>query len=210
MRSSTLGHSGIAASLVLFLCPFSGCDAAAAAKGRTQVIEQQIMDLMKKLDSLDERSRMKLISEVDEQRNELLRVLVKYVDTSPSKNVQAAAIYMIGRQRLSDGVGDLVRRIDFEPEQPSRGALPLWEHFPAMEALISIGKPSVRPCLELLATDENDLHRTLAVKVIRYVEGADIALFILQNTVASERDAKRRANLADAQARMQKLVHETR
>ena len=200
----------LAASSILFLSPVFECDAASAAKGRTQVIEQQIMDLMKNLDTLDERSRTKLISQVDEQRNELLGVLLKYLDTSSSKNVQAAAIYMIGRHRLSDGVGDLIRHIDFEPGEPSRiGALPLWEQFPAMEALITIGKPSVKPALELLATDGNDLRRTLAVKVIRYIEGADIALFILQKTRASERDAKRMAMLADAQARMQKLVDET-
>jgi hypothetical protein len=53
------------------------------------------------------------------------------------------------------------------------------------------------------------IRRTLAVKVIRYIEGADIALFILQKTRASEHDANRKAMLADAQARIQKLVNET-
>ena len=78
-----------------------------------------------------------------------------------------------------------------------------------MEALITIGKPSVKPTLELLATDANDLRRTLAVKVVRYVEGADVALFILQNTQASEQDARRKAMLAEAYARLQKLISET-
>src|SRR5579863_9733669 len=104
----------VVAIAVSYLGAVCACNAANVAKGRTQVIEQQVMDMMKKLDSLDERSRMQLISQVDEQRNELLTVLRKYVDTSPSKNVQAAAMYMIGRQRLSEGVGDLIRRIDFD------------------------------------------------------------------------------------------------
>ena len=72
------------------------------------MIEPQIMDLMNKLDGLDARARMKLLAQVDKQRNELLGVLLKHLGTSPSKNVQAAAIYLIGRHRLTDGVADLV------------------------------------------------------------------------------------------------------
>jgi len=203
-------YSKIAIGIILFLVLISDRDDARAMKEGAQVIDQQITDVMKKLDSLDDRSRMKLISQVDEQRSELLGVLVNYLDTSPSKNVQAAAIYMIGRHRLSDGVDELMRHIDFQSDEPLRGALPLWEKFPSMEALITIGNPSVKPCLELLATDENDLHRTLAVKVIRYVESADVALFVLQQAQASEKDVKRKEMLADALDRMQKLVKETR
>ena len=136
------------------------------------------MELMKRLDTLDERSRMKLLSTVDQQRNELLGVLLTQLGTSPSKNVRAGAIYLIGRNRLSDGVDELARWIDFAPgsDQKIPEPEPLWEKYPAMEALITIGKPSVKPALELLATDADDTRRTLAVKVIRYVEGADAAL----------------------------------
>jgi len=176
------------------------------------MIEQQVMDMMKKLDTLDERSRMKLLSQVDEQRLELLGVLLKHLGTSPSKNVQAAAIYLIGRHRLSDGVGELIQRIDFAPGTERRipEPEPLWEKYPAMEALISIGKPSVRGAIELLATDPNDLRRSLAVKVVRYVEGADVAEVVLQKAQAAEQDATRKALLQDALLRLQKLVQETR
>ena len=174
--------------------------------GEVFMIEQEIMILLKSLDTLDERTRMQLLSKVDEQRSELLSVLIKYLDTSPSINVQAAAIYLIGRHRLAEGVGELIRRIDFDVSgQAIRGAEPLWEQYPAMEALITIGKPSLRAALQSLATETDDLRRTLAVKVIRYVEGAEVAYFILDHTYAAENDAVRKANLADARARLSKL-----
>ncbi len=178
-------------------------------KGESEVIEQEVMELMRELDTLDERSQMKLLSKVDEQRNELLGVLLKHLGTSSSINVQAAAIYLIGRHRLSDGVGELIKRIDFDTGgQPKRGARPLWERYPAMEALITIGRPAVRVTVELLATDTNDLRRNLAVKVVRYVEDAEIAEFILKRAHASESDPIRKANLKEALSRLERLEKE--
>ena len=39
------------------------------------MIEQEIMELMKSLDTMDERAQVRLVSKVDEQRDELLSVL---------------------------------------------------------------------------------------------------------------------------------------
>ena len=201
----------IAASTILLLAYLTNWGSPDDRQGETHMIEQQVMDLMKKLDTLDERSRTKLLSQVDEQRNELLGVLLKHLGTSSSKNVQAGAIYLIGRHRLADGVNELIRRIDFDPgRQPQPGPEPLWEQYPAMEALITIGKPSVRGATELLATDQNDLRRSLAVKVIRYIEGADVAEFILQKAGAAERDRTRKTLLQDALLRLQKLINQTK
>jgi len=174
-------------------------------------IGQELTDMMKQLDTLDERSRMRLLSQVDEQRREMLAVLVKHLDTSRSQNVKAAAIYLIGRYRLSDGVNELIKRLDFDSgARPARGPEPLWEQYPAVEALITIGQPSVPAVKELLATDPNDLRRSLAVKVLRYVEGPDVADFILRNAQANETDAARNANLSEARQRLRRLVEETR
>jgi hypothetical protein len=201
----------IAAMAVLFspLGPIHGV--ADEKKGEVPVIEQQILELMKKLDALDERSRMQLLSQIDAQRNELLGVLLKQLGSSPSKNVQAAALYLIGRHHLSDGVSELIRRIDFDSGRlTDHGPEPLWEQYPAMEALITMGKPSVPAAIELLAADKNDLRRNLAVKVIRYVEGADVAEFVLQRAEAKESDASRKSMLSDALVRLRQLIQQTR
>lgn len=202
----------VAAAAILVTVYVAECNALADRKGEMTMIEQQVMDIMKKLDTLDERSRMKLLSQVDTQRNELLGILLKHLGTSSSKNVQAAAIYLIGRHRLSDGVGELILRIDFAARSERRipEPEPLWEEYPALEALITIGRPSISVAINLLATDPNDLRRTLAVKVIRYVEGPEVAEFILQRAEATESDVNRKAMLNDALLRLRKLIQQTR
>ena len=178
----------------------------------TQMINKELIELMNRLDTLDDRSRFKALSEVDEQRNELLGILLKHLGTSSSEDVQAAAIFLIGRHRLSDGVSELVHRIDFvaQSHEKSPRAEPLWEKYPAMEALIEIGTPSIRHALELLSTDTNDIRRMLAVKVIRYVEGPDVAAFIMQSASNNARDGNRKLLLDDALARLRKLVQATK
>jgi hypothetical protein len=192
---------------VLFLIGVvEGCSGIDDKKGDMTVIEQEVMSLMKKLDTLDERSRMKLLSQADEQRNELLGVLLKHLGTSPSKNVQAAAIYLIGRHHLSDGVAELIRCIDFDPgREPQPGPEPLWEQYPAMEALITIGWPSVPAVIELLTTEEDNLRRDLAVKVIRYATNSEVAKFILERAHKIESDPNRKGNLQDALMCLNKL-----
>jgi hypothetical protein len=181
------------------------------AKGSQEMIDQQTLELMSKLDSLDDRSRMQLLAHVDEQRSELCASLLKQLRTSSSKNIQAASIYLIGRHRFSEAAEELTRRIDFAPStQPWIGSEPLWEKYPAMEALITIGLPSIPPTIELLATDSNDLRRSLAVKVVLHVQGPDVSGFILERAYAKERDPKRKANLQDAVSRLEQLIHPTK
>jgi len=184
----------------------AGETAPGSAKGNTSMIDQETVQLMSRLDTLDERSRIKLVSQVDDQRNQLLNILVKYIDTSPSTNVRAAAIYIIGRHRLSEAAPELIQHIDFDAgEAPRSGSLPLWGRFPAAEALITIGLPSVAPAIELLASDANELRRDLATKVIRYVEGYDVSKFILDRAFSAETGANRKARLAEAVARLERL-----
>lgn len=184
--------------------------AVAQQKGRAPMIEQEVMDMMKALDGMDERSRMKYLSQVDEQRNELRAALVKCLDTSASRNVQVAAIYLLGRHRFSEAVPELIKRIDFDAgETPKKMAEPLWERYPAMEALIAIGRPSIPAALELLATDGNGLRRDLAVKVIRYVEDAELARIVIERAQTVETDARRKVGLQEALSRLQRLGQAT-
>ena len=162
-------------------------------------MNQESIALMKQLDTLDSRARVRLLSSVDQQRNELLAVLLQHVGGAASKDVQASAMYLIGRHRLPGGVDALMTRIDFEDAPPPvPSAEPLWERYPAMEALITLGKPSIPAALNLLATEDNDLRRRLAAKVIQYVEDAELAKFILQRATSRETDQQRQMRLADA------------
>jgi hypothetical protein len=186
------------------------CGAVDKRRGEAKAMSQQELDWITHLDAMDDQTRMRHLSQVDEERLAVLGALLRQLDSSASKNVQAAAIYLIGRYHFSQGVPELIRRIDVDTgDQPKKAAEPLWERYPAMEALITIGLPSVQPAIELLATDTDELRRTLAAKVVRYVEGPDVARFVLDRACTKETDPKRKANLKNAAARIEKLIQET-
>jgi hypothetical protein len=169
-------------------------------KGGAPVIEKEVIELMQNLDRLDEPARMKLLADVDRQRTDLLGALLRQLGTSTSPEVQAAAIFLIGRHHLVGGVPELLRRIDFAPPKPRISEPePLWETYPAMEALINIGQPAIPGGILLLATDNNDRRRSLALKVIRYVmQDTETARFILRRAEAVEKDPARKAMLQKA------------
>src|SRR5690606_730412 len=92
-----------------------------------------------------------------------------------------------------------LRHIEFDaPYDEPMHREPLWERYPALGALIHIGKPSVGPTVDMLAEDENDLRRNLAVRVLRAVEGTEFARMILERRMREEEDLGRKAKLADA------------
>ncbi|HEV3037093.1 MAG TPA: HEAT repeat domain-containing protein [Candidatus Angelobacter sp.] len=176
-------------------------------KGTGDVIEQQIIDMLRQLDSLDERSRAKLLSQVDEQRNELFGVLLMQLHRNPSKYTQAAVIFLMGRNRLSEAVGELTKRIDFDAgRQPETAAESLWQRYPAVDALTTIGNSSLPPILELLETDSVELRRELAIRVLRRIEGADVAHYILETRLERTLDVQKRRQLQDALSRLQKQM----
>ena len=181
---------------------------AESQKGEEPVIEQQIAELMGQMDQLDEDGRMRLLSRTDEQRSVLLGVLLKRIGTSDSKSVQAAAIYLIGANRLEQGAYDLIQRIDFDMGERRSPVTrePLWERYPAMEALIKIGQRGVQQALELLAKEDQPLRRDLAIKVMRYSTDADVATLILQRAHSQEADPRRKARLKGALSRLEAML----
>jgi len=174
----------------------------------TTMITKEIMELMGQLDQMDERSMMQLLSDIDNQRNDLLAILVKYLGKGDSSNVQAASIYLIGRHRLSNGVTTLYQWIDFEPNGGPRkkSPKPLWDKYPALEALINIGRPSIPLALDLLANEQAKLRRDLALKVMVYVEDAEIAKLILNRAFENENDPIKKSNLEDALMRLPEII----
>ena len=174
-------------------------------KGGATMGEKEITELMRNLELLNDSARMRLLSDVDRQRKDLLAALLKQMGTTSSSNVQAAVMFLIGRHRLTEGVTELTRRIDFAaPSQGIPEPEPLWETYPAMEALISIGQPAIPSMIRLLATENNDNRRNLALKVIRYVEqDVDVARCRLNRAEAEENDVGRKAMLRRAQSQFE-------
>jgi hypothetical protein len=90
------------------------------------------------------------------------------------------------------------------PQQPQFQLIDMYEPF-AVTALIKIGKPASVECLKRLSLMSNDKkdtfdpeRRDLLLRVIRKVEGDDVACFMLKNAIEKEQDKDKKANLAAA------------
>ena len=172
---------------------------------------EQIKEVLSKLDSLDEYSQMKLLSNIDAQRTNILGILLTELGTTTSKKVQTGCIYLIGALRFSDGVNELINRIDFDVGERNHEIHrePLWERYPAMEALIKIGKPSVQPILNLLSQEKDELRIDLAIKVLRYVEGPEMSMILLENYYKSSKNIEKRNILKKAILKLKQLIKQT-
>lgn len=163
----------------------------------------EIDDLMQRLPTLDGQAQGAALSQVEVQRAELRSRLELHAEKGSTPFVRAAAMYLMGRHRLDECVPYLLRHIEFDaPHEVPSHREPLWERYPAIEALVHIGKPSVLSTVDMLAEEEDDLRRNLAVRVLRGIEGTDFARQILERRMAEEDDLGRKAKLADAMERL--------
>ncbi|HEX4122039.1 MAG TPA: hypothetical protein VH619_15580 [Verrucomicrobiae bacterium] len=92
------------------------------------------------------------------------------------------AIYLLGSLRTLDlqSINILIENIDFKAEKfdrllKTRISVIRWGLYPAQEALIKIGKPTIAPISNHLPIETNELRRRLLCDVLRKVEGSQSA-----------------------------------
>ena len=163
------------------------------------MFEEKITSLLAEIDSVDQQTCMKILSNIDVERNNVSGILLTKLGTVNSINEKAALIYLIGRYKLDDCVNDLIQYIDFNTgDKPMKGPLPLWEQYPAMEALINIGLPSINPVIELLSKETDKERCELALKILRYLKDAEFGKFILEEAIKKEEEKGRKSLLENA------------
>lgn len=148
--------------------------------------------------------------------NALIAVLEKSFDKQNKTLVGeggAEAARLLGELRATEAVKPLVDIIDIGP-------MAVWEKsiesmFPCYAALVEIGKPASRECLKRLTTEkvkegaENWRSKgSLLLRVVRNVEGDDVARFMLQNAIDKEQDKDKKANLTAALGLLEKRIKE--
>ena len=113
------------------------------------------------------------------------------------------AAYLLGQLSAEEAVRPLAERIEIMPQVISEKTEDTV--CPCYAALVHIGKPGSLECLQRLATvkyakpDAGPMSKVeLYLRVIRRVEGDDIARFMLQNAIDKEQDKDRKANLTAA------------
>ncbi|MHC4529568.1 MAG: hypothetical protein ACYS29_16970, partial [Planctomycetota bacterium] len=74
----------------------------------------------------------------------------------------------------------------------------LWDRYPVVEALIKIGKPSVRVMIHNIVSSNDKKVRDLSAKVIRYIEGREIGRIVLEKAAERQTDPAKKARLKGA------------
>jgi hypothetical protein len=117
------------------------------------------------------------------------------------------AIFLLGTFRPTDtnSIEVLIENIDFRASKidpllgPAR-----WGFYPAQEALIKIGSPTVNPILNHLPNETNELRLHLMCEVLRHVEGKEAAHSQIKKILADKSDSAKHANLEAALKELEK------
>jgi len=124
-------------------------------------------------------------------------------------NRKALAIHLMGSLCPTDtnSIEVLIKYIDLKDTNlVSKTRTALWGAYPAEEALVCIGKPSVNPILQHLPNETYELRRHLMCEALVLIEGKNDAMFNesdgkakvhgqITNLLAAESDSSKKANL---------------
>ncbi len=101
---------------------------------------------------------------------------------------------LLGELRAVEAIPSLIGLIEYEPLR--KEDLPLALQFPAVQALIKIGRPSVDAVIEGLRTGAMSPQRSmLCTLVVVSVEGKAAGRVLLEGAVRDEKDAEGKAGL---------------
>ena len=110
---------------------------------------------------------------------------------SDDQQVQFTAAFLLGLYRYAEATDSLANLIVMEDagrNEKRQSRESLWGEYPAVEALIRIGKPSVSAMLRNLESSEDEHVRGLSARVIYYVEGPKLAKIVVENAVNEQKD----------------------
>ena len=186
--------TGLLGSSIVLVMLISTADISHAERGRTlessRVVSLKLMDKM----SASERESL-LVNFTDEWQATKERLIQNLF--SEHEQTRFCAAYLLGLYRYADACGNLAKVIAMENEdygqQQSRE--PRWGQYPAVEALIHIGKPAIPAMLRNLETSDDEHVRGLSARVIHYVEGSELAKKVVQNAVAKQKNPEQKRRL---------------
>jgi len=175
----------------LYVLAFAGTDMVNKIEGNKERIARMA--------NLNDKERMEFLGELCKERSDIQGDLIHQLGDSSSKETKFAAAFLLGIYRMKGSVYSLSRNITLENEnilQDTR--ISLWDRYPVVEALIRIGKPSVREMIRNIQTSGDEKTRELSARVIRYVEGPEIGRIILEKAIEKQTDPQRKAKLEAA------------
>lgn len=149
-----------------------------------------------KLASLQEGERLKLLNQLSKDHSDLQTKLLSQLDESNPKAVNFGIAYLLGVYRMDQAVQHLSKYIALRNVQSmDNKRLLLYGEYPVVEAMIRIGNPVIPEMLKNIESSDDENIRKLSARVIRYIDGAEIALFRLKKREENESDQIKKMRL---------------
>jgi hypothetical protein len=153
-----------------------------------------------RLASVGSAERMQLLERASRDRSDLQAALIGQLrDESNPKEVTICIAYLLGVHRMGETLPDLSKYIaltNYTLLEENRR--PLLGECPVVDALIRIGDPAIPQMIKTVETSGDQRVRELSAKVIRYVDGPEIARFRLQKAIERQSDPAKKARLKAA------------
>jgi hypothetical protein len=128
---------------------------------------------------------------------ELLQNLQKLGASPEEQSWQEEMIRLLGSMKAEEAVPELVKRISFLTMKPVDERT-IQNVYPAVEALVHIGKPATVPLLKAVADCADNRKMNLYVYAIATIETRPVAVFLIKNRLKEAKDGKEKANLQAA------------
>ena len=164
----------------------------------TNSTTRNVVTKLRSLKEMTPEEKEALLSSLGREWQQVEGVLVTNLG-SEDDETRFCSAYLLGLYRYSYAAGSLARKITMENTKlKDNERMARWQQYPAVEALIRIGKPSVPAMLRNLESSSDKHVRGLSARVIFYVEGAQIGRLIVENAIAKEDDPVKKKNLEEA------------
>ena len=160
-----------------------------------QVNNQAFFIRLKMLGQLSDKEREALLHDSSQYLQKIQETLLSHLG-STNKDVRCYAAYLLGEYRFPQAATSLSQVIDLKSDVRQNTREWFWDLYPAVEALIKIGNPSISAVIRNLEESDDPKVRELSLKVISYVEkDKDIAQLRLKKALEAQPDSKKKTRL---------------
>ncbi len=152
-------------------------------------------DQIKALERLNDREFEALAVQMYNDQQEIQTSLLNQLGSS-NKEARCRAAFLLGEYRFPRAASKLAQIINLEADIRSNPSEWFWGQYPAFEALVKIGNPSIPPVTRNLEDSDDVLVRNLSLKVLYYVDGdKEVVKLRLQRALDAQKDPAKQARL---------------
>ena len=170
----------------------SGCFAAVTVaerhSDRTTNLQKVSNAMADQLADESESVRKGAAAEILKSRQAEIQRLITIVERGVANDRKAAVrdgMLLLGQLRAVEAVPMLVQRLTFQVPYLATRPQPIEDLCPAVQALIDIGSPSLRPVLERIEGEDGDILQRAGAAVFRGVLGETWAMTQLESRIRS-------------------------